>query len=463
MTNATKTHGTSGKSLKFFRWNLALTPALSKRMTILGIDIPRIGAVIVFALSLIAITIWGIIFTRSPQLITQQIEHRYDISDPAFLRSMGVLLGPPLAPGNRIDTLVNGDQIFPAMLEAIRSAKKTVTLETYIYWSGEVGKQVSDALAERARNGVKVHVLVDWVGSHKMDQDMRNAMGRSGVVIMRYHQPRWYKFRSLNQRTHRKLLVVDGKVGFTGGVGIADIWSGNAQDKDHWRDTHYRVEGPVVSQLQAAFSDNWTQATGEVLHGDDYFPPIEARGPYPAQIFKSSRDGGAESMQLMYMLSIAAAKSTIDISMAYFIPDDIALNHLVDALKRGVRLRIIVPGKETDSLLVRAASRARWGRLLQHGAEIYEYEPTMFHCKMVVADGTWSSVGSTNFDTRSFRLNDEANLNVYNREFAQRQEAEFERDLKRAKRVTYEEWKDRPWYVKAWDHAIAFLEPTLAG
>ena len=451
------------KRFRFSRGKAALSPSLSKRVSILGIEIPLAGIFIVIALTLLAFTIWGVIFTRAPRLVTQTIEHRYGVSDPAFLRSMGVLLGPPLVPGNRVETLVNGDQIFPSMLEAIRSAKKTITLETYIYWSGTVGKQFSDALAERARNGVKVHVLVDWAGSHKMDQDLRNEMGRAGAVILRYHEPKWYRFKHLNNRTHRKLLVIDGSTGFTGGVGIADHWSGNAQDKEHWRDTHYRIEGPVVTQLQAAFADNWMQASGEVLHGDDYFPAIGPKGALPAQVFKSSMDGGAESMQLMYMLSIAAAKTSIDISMAYFIPDKLAVEHLVSALKRGVRVRIIVPGRHTDSWLVRAASRAHWGRLLAHGAQIHEYEPTMFHCKMVVIDGLWSSVGSTNFDTRSFRLNDEANLNVYDREFAERQVAEYERDLKHAPQITYEAWMDRPWWQKAWDHTVAFFEPTLAG
>jgi cardiolipin synthase len=252
-------------------------------------------------------------------------------------------------------------------------------------------------------------------------------------------------------------------VGFTGGVGVADNWLGHAQDREHWRDTHYRIEGPVVSQLQAAFADNWTQATGEVLHGDRYFPALQPVGTQPAQVFKSSITGGAESMHLMYMLSIAAARSTIDLSMAYFIPDDRALDHLVAALRRGVRVRIILPGKETDSLLVRHASRAHWGRLLDASAEIHEYQPTMYHCKAMVVDGLWTTVGSTNFDTRSFRLNAEANLNVYDRELARRQVAEFERDLARARRVTKEEWRERPWYQKLADHVVAFFEPTLGG
>jgi cardiolipin synthase len=308
---------------------------------------------------------------------------------------------------------------------------------------------------------VKVHVLLDWAGSHKMDQDAIDAMGAAGVKILKYHRPRWFKFRHLNHRTHRKLLVVDGRVGFTGGVGIADQWTGDAQDKEHWRDTHYRIEGPVVAQIQGAFSDNWVQASGEVLHGDDYFPALEPAGPLPAQMFKSSIEGGAESMQLMYLLTLAAAKQSIDLSMAYFIPDAHTLDHMLAALHRGVRVRIIMPGKETDSWMVRRASRAHWGRLLESGAEIYEYEPTMFHCKVLVVDGLWTSVGSTNFDTRSFRLNDEANLNVYDREFARRQTADFEADLARAQRITYEQWKNRPVHEKVLEHVVAFFGPQL--
>jgi cardiolipin synthase len=271
----------------------------------------------------------------------------------------------------------------------------------------------------------------------------------------------WYRFKHLNHRTHRKLLVIDGRVGFTGGVGIADQWSGNAQDPDHWRDTHFRIEGPVVAQLQGAFADNWTQASGDVLHGDDYFPALQPAGKFTAQMFKSSVEGGAESMELMYLLTIAAAKTSIDLSMAYFIPDDHTLNHLVTALKRGVRVRIILPGKYNDSKLVRSASRAKWARILESGGEIYEYGPTMYHCKVLVVDNLWVSVGSTNFDARSFRLNDEANLNVYDAEFAARQTAQFEEDLKKARRVTYEEWKSRPVWVKAWDHIVGFFGPEL--
>ncbi|MDP3225624.1 MAG: phospholipase D-like domain-containing protein, partial [Rubrivivax sp.] len=245
-------------------------------------------------------------------------------------------------------------------------------------------------------------------------------------------------------RTHRKLLVVDGRVGFTGGVGVAPQWTGHAQDPDHWRDTHFEIEGPVVAQMQSVFIDNWIKVTGHVLHGQDYFPVLQAAGPAQAQMFSSSPSGGSESMQLMYLLTVTAASRSIDLSAAYFVPDDLTLKALRDALKRGVRLRIVVPGKHIDSDTVRMASRATWGPLLQAGATIAEYGPTMYHSKLMIVDGLLTSVGSTNFDNRSFRLNDEATLNIVDSAFASAQTATFEADLALAHRVSYAEWQARP-------------------
>ena len=393
--------------------------------------------------------------------ITQPVSHRYAISDPQFLRAMGVLLGPPLVDGNQVRTLLNGDEIFPSMLQAIRSATKTITFETYIYWSGEIGREFAQALSERAARGVKVHVILDWIGSERLDEDALDKMRKSGVEVLKYHRPSWYTLHRFNNRTHRKLLVVDGKVGFTGGVGIADKWTGNAQDPDHWRDTHYRLEGPAVAQMQAAFMDNWTKVTGKVLHTGEYFPALQKSGSQFAQVFQSSIEGGAESMHLMYLLSIAAATKTIHMSMAYFAPDDAALSALVEALKRGVKVRLILPGPHRDAELVQSASRAMWGELLSRGAEIYTYQPTMFHTKVLVVDGLWTSVGSTNFDNRSFRLNDEANLNVYDEALAARQIADFEKDLARSRRVTYEEWLERPWTEKLKERAALLFNAQL--
>ena len=409
----------------------------------------------------IALTFLYFTLTGSERQIKQRLVHQYGVADPQFLRSMGVLLGPALVEGNRAETLLNGDEIFPAMLEAIRSAKKSITFETYIYWSGTVGQAFADALCERARNGVKVHVLLDWVGSQKMTAEYLKAMEDAGVEIRKYHAPRWYTLDKLNNRTHRKLLVVDGKTGFTGGVGIADEWSGNAQDPDHWRDTHYRIAGPAVAQMQAAFADNWVKVSGAILDGPAYFPPLAAAGPHFAQVFKSSPDGGAESMHLMYLLSITAAQKSIDLSMAYFVPDTLASEALIAALRRGVKVRIILPGKHIDTELVRDASRATWGPILEAGAEIYEYQPTMFHCKVLVVDGLWTSVGSTNFDGRSFRLNDEANLNIYDAAFAARQREVFSADLRHARRITFEEWVARPWTEKLREHALALFKAQL--
>ena len=398
---------------------------------------------------------------RAEKKIGVRPVHLYAVDDPQFVRSMSVLLGPPLLDGNRVETLINGDRIFPSMLQAISSAKETINFETYIYWSGDIGRQFAEALADRARAGVKVHVLVDWVGSQKMDNESIEVMKQAGVDFRKYRPLRWYNLARVNNRTHRKLLVVDGRIGFTGGVGIADEWAGDAQDPKHWRDNQYRIEGPAAAQMQAAFMDNWTKVSGSVLHGSVYFPVLQRVGTMPAQVFQSSSQGGAESMHLMYLLSIAAATRTIDLAMAYFVPDAITSEALVAAMNRGVKLRLILPNEHTDADFVRRASRAGWGPLLKAGALIYEYQPTLYHVKLLVVDGLWSSVGSTNFDSRSFRLNDEANLNVYDAEFARTQTATFEADLRSARRITYEEWETRPLTEKLMERAAALFSAQL--
>ena len=393
--------------------------------------------------------------------IDTRVESLYSVTDPQYLRSMGVLLGPTIIEGNTVKHLENGVEIFPAMLEAIRSARKTITFETYIYWSGDVGKQFAEALRERAQAGVKVHVLLDWIGSAKMDEAMLEEMRKGGVEVERYHKPHWLNLTRMNNRTHRKLLIVDGQVGFTGGVGIADQWNGNAQDKEHWRDSHFMVRGPAVSEFQAVFLDNWIKATGRVLHSEDYFPKIDNAGKMPAQMFSSSPTGGSESMHLMYLLSIASARQSILLSSSYFVPDELAINALVEAAKRGVKIRIITPGEDIDASVVRHASRARWGELLEAGVVIAEYQPTMFHCKIMIVDGYMVSTGSTNFDNRSFRLNDEANLNVYDAGFAAEMTREFEQDFAKTRAITIEQWRNRPWKEKVIEHASSLLGKQL--
>ncbi len=400
-------------------------------------------------------------FIGGEKKIERRIERLYALEDARFTKELGVLLGPPFVDGVGVRALLNGDQIFPPMLAAIRSAKVSITFETYIYWSGDIGREFAEALAERAAQGVKVHVLLDWVGSAKMDEKLLVSLSAAGVVVRKFHPPHWSHLGRMNNRTHRKLLVVDGRVGFTGGVGVAPQWTGRAQDPDHWRDTHFEVQGPVVAQMQAVFIDNWIKVTGEVLHGPDYFPELSAAGPARAQMFSSSPSGGSESMQLMYLLAITASSKSIDLSAAYFVPDELTLQALLQAMRRGVRLRIVVPGEHIDSETVRSASRATWGPLLAAGAVIAEYQPTMYHCKVLIVDGLLVSVGSTNFDNRSFRLNDEATLNVIDASFAAVQTATFEADLASARPVTHAEWVSRPWRERLAESLASLIDTQL--
>lgn len=375
--------------------------------------------------------------------IRYQIGPSFSTREPQFLRSMGHLMGPGILSSNQVTAYVNGDAFFPEMLRAIRHAEKSVNLETYIYWSGDMAEQFSDALSERARAGVHVHVLIDWLGSGKIDSRLLRQMREAGVDIEKYNPLILNRLARVNHRDHRKLLIIDGKVGFTGGAGIADAWKGNADAPNHWRDTQFRLEGPAVAQMQAVFMYNWVRSSGEILAGDDFFPPLRPEGDEYAQVFGSSPRDGTETVRMMYLLSIASASKTVRIATPYFVPGSYTEDELVAACKRGVKVEIIVPGAKTDVPIVRNASRARWGKLLEAGVKFYEYEPTMYHCKMMIVDDIWVSVGSANVDNRSFRLNDEANLNVYSEKFAAEQARIFEADKAQSHEVTFQEWNDR--------------------
>jgi cardiolipin synthase len=421
---------------------------------------PMAIALISIALTLVFVLI-VLNFLTGEKRIERRLTHLYPLASPQFAQELSVLLGPQLVTGNRVTTLLNGDEIFPSMLDAIRGASKTINFESYIYWSGDIGRAFADALAERARSGVVVNVLLDWLGSVKMASTLLDEMRAAGVTVYRFHAPAWYDLARLNNRTHRKLLIVDGRVGFTGGVGIAPKWTGSAQDADHWRDSHFKVEGPVVNQIQSAFLDNWIKVSGEVLHGVDYLPPIAPAGTTSAQMFCSSPTGGSESMELMYLLAITASVVSIDLSAAYFVPDALTGKALLAAVRRGVRLRVIVPGTHIDSEVVRLASRALWGPLLEAGAQISEFQPTMFHCKVMIVDGLLVSLGSTNFDNRSMRLNDEATLNVLDRDFAAEQAVIFEADLLRSRRISYAQWRRRPWMQRCGERVATIFSSQL--
>jgi cardiolipin synthase len=382
--------------------------------------------------------------TSPDEAIEHAVPHRYPVRDPQFPRTMGHLFGPAVVSGNRVTALHNGVQAFPAMLEAIRSAERSVNFEGYIFWGDTTGGTFATALAERARAGVPTRVLVDWMGSQKLGDSLEQVMRSAGVEVAKFRPLRWYSIDRLNHRTHRKLLIVDGRIGFTGGIGISDLFSGNAHDEDHWRDAQFRAEGPVVGQMQSAFLDNWVQTGGELLDGPAYFPALDSAGPQRAQAVQSSPGDGTENLRLMYLLAVASAERSIRIGNSYFVPNTLAVEMLVAARRRGVEVEIIVPGKIGDAAVVRRASRAKWGPLLEAGVRIYEYQPTMYHNKVMIVDDYWVSVGSTNLDNRSFRLNDENNLNVFDEEFAREQAAVFAEDRGRSREITLEAWRERP-------------------
>ena len=389
------------------------------------------------------------------------MKHQFGVRDLAFLQTMYAVTGSSLTEGNQVDILENGDKFFPSMLAAIRNAKKTINLEFYIYWDGEIGRTFAEALAERARAGVVVKVILDSVGSATMSASLINFMARNGIDLEWYHPIRWYTLSRVNHRTHRKLLIVDGCVGFSGGVGIADDWLGNADSKDHWRDTVARVEGPVVTQMQFAFMDNWVKSRGELLTGLDYFPSAKAVGNHLTQVVKSSPSEGISALKLLYIVSIVSAMKSIYISNAYFVPDRDTTRALEGAVRRGVDVRVIVPGEHVDVPIVREASRWHYELLLARGIRIFEYQPTMMHAKTMVVDGIWSTIGSSNFDDRSFRLNDEVNVNIYDEGVAQQMEAMFFDDLKASDEITGHKWIKRPRWSRVKEAIADVLKPQL--
>lgn len=381
------------------------------------------------------------------KIIRVPIQTDYTVHDPAFQQSISHHLHAPLLEGNKIEELINGSEIFPAMLEAIRNASNTITFENFIWRPGQISDEFIVALSERARAGVKVHCIIDGWGAFKFKRSDHKRLRKAGVEMEVFNQIHFWNFWEWNHRTHRKTLVVDGKVGFIGGVCIADEWLGNADNPDLWRETEYRVEGPVVGQLQGIFMDNWTRCTSEVLHGTNYFPVLESRGDSTAQAFKSGPQDGAEHARLLYLYSIAAARKSIRLSHSYFVPDNLAIDALVAAANRGVKVEIIVPGK-IDWNIVRRAARSRWDRLMAAGIHFYEYQPAKYHCKVMIVDDAWVTCGSINFDDRSFRINGEGNINIYDPRFAARQIEIFEQDKARSVPIDSKVFKKRPLRVR---------------
>jgi cardiolipin synthase A/B len=367
------------------------------------------------------------------------------VGESAFVRTLEAHADAELVHGNRAEVLLNGDEIFPAMLSAIRQAKTTITLANFIYEDGAIAREMADALAERCRAGVGVNVLVDYVGSKNMPKTYKRAMTSSGCHVASYHSLNPLAIKRINHRNHRRILVVDGRIGFTGGTGIGEKWTGDGRRKGYWRQTDVRVEGPIVRHMQAAFAENWRDATGLLIYGPAYFPELQPRGNLAVQSIKSSPASGAAEAYLLFMLAIEGARSSILLTTPYFVPDGEMSDAIVRAARRGVDVSIITAGNADTNLdrLVRQASQAHFGRVLEAGAKIYEYGPALLHAKTLVVDGQWVSIGSANLDNRSFALNNELNLAFVDKALAARMTEIFRNDLRYTKPVTLEAWQRR--------------------
>lgn len=392
-----------------------------------------------------------LLYTSSARILKNPIESAVSVDDPTFRDFAGPLLGAEFVKGNTIEPLFNGREIFPAMLAAIRSAQKSISLESYIWESGEISDQFCAALIERGRQGVKIHALVDGAGNLKLKLSDVDRMKAAGVEFVVYGREHWYKTKfNLNHRSHRKLLIVDGKIGFTGGVCIADKWLGDGETPGFWRETQARITGPAVRQMQAVFATNWLQTTSRLLSGPDYFPETPPTGRAFAHCFMSGPGEHPENARLSYLLGIAAARKSIQLSHAYFVPDDLAIDMLLAARQRGVKIEVIVPF-QNDSRFGRAASRSRWDRLLEAGVEFHSYLPTLYHCKMMIVDDVFVTLGSVNFDNRSFSINDEVNISAIDPATARAFQKSFASDKAKSTPLTLAEFRARPFYVKCAD------------
>jgi cardiolipin synthase A/B len=392
----------------------------------------------------------------------------YDLAEsvpvdvPEFLRAAEALTGAPISHGNEAELLINGDRIFPAFVETVSAAERTLNLQTYIYWRGDIAREIADAVCTKAREGVECRLILDAVGAARMETALIDDMERAGVNVIRFRPPKPYAIRRVANRTHRRLLIADGRVGMTGGVGIASEWTGDAQDPDHWRDTHVRVRGPVVRGMQGAFAENWLEGTGEVLAGVEHLPELEPlNDDGPMQLVRSSAKVGDTNVEALYYLAIASAERSMDLTAAYFVPRPAFTEALQEAARRGVEVRILVPGPHIDKGLIRVAGRAAYERLLDAGARIFEYQPTMLHAKSMVIDGSWASVGTVNFDNRSFQLHDEVTLCVWDEAFAARLGEAFEHDLERSEEIDPSRWRRRSPHRRASEAVTKLLRREL--
>jgi len=385
------------------------------------------------------VLLWSVEHQRTTHARIPAIDHFSEA-----LPSIAGIAHAEILPGNRVRVLQNGRGFFPPFLADILAARRTIDLETYVWWKGRICAQVAAALAAAARRGVEVRITLDALGAHKADEHLLEAMQKAGCHVELYHPFHLRDLGLLNNRTHRKIAVFDGRVGYIFGHGIAAEWTGDAEDAHHWRDTGLRFEGPIVNALQGGFAENWEEETGEVLVGEKYFPRLVPVGPSRAQVVAAAPHGGVSEIELLLKMALASAQREVLIQNPYFIPDDGLVKLLADDVRRGVDVRVMVPGPVTDSALVKHAGHYYFTELLRSGVRLYVYNRTLLHQKVMVVDGLWSLVGSTNLDDRSIYINDEASAGVIDSAIAAQLKAAFGRDLQDSTEVRFGPWRSRP-------------------
>ena len=378
------------------------------------------------------------------------------IDDPAFRTSLEAFAGAPILGDNRVDILLNGEETFPALLDAIRSAEHTITFEAYIFHEGKVADQIVGAFVERCKAGVRVAILLDAHGSDGLPERYIQNLRDAGCKLVSDFRPlRLWSLERTNKRNHRRIMVIDGRVGFTGGYGVDDTWSGNGRTEGRWRETNVRLQGPIVQSLQEAFVEHWREATSVLLGGKDYFPypPVTVKDvPVLAQVVRSSPLQGNDAMYRVFLQAISSARTSILISTPYLLPGEQLTEALLDAVQRGVRVRVLIPSVVKSSgveFVTQASQREAFGALLDGGVQLHEYSPALLHTKMMIIDGTWATVGSTNLDNRSMAMNDELNVMFYDRTIAKRLEEIFAADVAYSHKVSREQLENQEWLHRA--------------
>lgn len=389
------------------------------------------------------------------------LEPDFDTQSDEFRATLAGATGMPLVDGNRIEIYNNGDEFYPPMLEAIESARLSVTMEQYIFWDGQVGRRFAEAFAEKAREGVPVKLLVDAIGSATLGSEIFRILESGGCQLAWFRPIKWYTLHRANQRDHRKSLIIDGAVAFTGGSGLGDHWLGNAENEQEWRDIQVRVEGPAAASLQAGFAQNWLASTGEIVSGHEYFPAIPVAGDVQVQTILSSPSGGAGAAGTMYLIAVQCARSNLDIANPYFIPDSRVIEMIARACRRGVAVRLLLAGRHNDTWWARQNSMRLYGKLLQAGAEIYEYQPSMLHQKTMVVDNAWATVGTANFDNRSFALSEETNICIHDPRLVERLRSVFNADLERSRKVELAEWRKRGLWQETKEALASLIEDQV--